>query len=424
MTRSDSSRSTVATTASRRPSDGSQEAQATTSSSPARLGAIHTADTFDVPASQAPHAPPRVQFRTRLSGATGGAGVISIKAGNGPRWDADDPTERLVMSVDLRDSTRRRLRTIPQPGAPRDLPRESSTYCDGFLRHNALVYELFERLPHKHEATIVDFVADGVLLTFRIGAIEGLLEFAIELVNTLREHDLETGVGVDVGPVALFELFDSGGRRTQFVEATGVPVDRAIRLSWLASSCQILVAAQAFDVSLPNETLAFTDEIPVTLDKWGDGAQGVKVRAVYANTADAHDRPLPANERKAAAYLLWLRAEMDKRAFQARPLWDAHVRILEGVAPHPKRDAAEYLVGLLNGVEDLTKDAPPEVDHSKDLATAIETLQKWCEERRAYLSQAIDKHEWDEPAWTDPTPIDEVMVDVVHGADACLRGFT
>jgi hypothetical protein len=181
---------------------------------------------------------------------------------NKVRWRTT-AAQRIVVCLDLHNSmSDRRARDA--------LPRSKK-----FLLHNHVLYECFEewrRRPEGEQADIdlVDFVGDAGLVTFRWGSGEAALTFACDVVERLREQGCLTAVGVDAGEVALVDLADVGAN-VRARHAVGFPVDRAVRLSWIARPGEILSTGSVTSELSDSERFELSpapEPVGVSLDKW------------------------------------------------------------------------------------------------------------------------------------------------------------
>lgn len=190
-------------------------------------------------------------------------GMTRQEATGQPSWYGE-ARERVVVCIDLYNSMDGR----------RD--REALPRSADFLCHNSLLFECFQDWygrPEGEQAGIdlVNFSGDAGLITFHHGFGETALAFACDVLEQVRATGYQTVAGVDVGEVAAVELVDRRSDSVQTRYAVGYPVDRAVRLSWIAAPGEILATSSLTTAigSLDGfELLPGPDPVGVSLDKW------------------------------------------------------------------------------------------------------------------------------------------------------------
>lgn len=349
--------------------------------------------------------------------------MISIATDSGSQWQCVDMPARIVVSVDLHDSMRSRLEAAHRIDVTVRNKAAMEAYSRGFLTHNAIVYEQFKSLPKDCGAQLVDFVADGLVLTFNGDAIEAALDFGVTVVDRLSERSLDTSVGIDSGEVAIFDLIDALGQTTGFREVVGIPIDRAVRLSWLARPGQVLVASGIAQAPTLNDHFVFVPNpsaVGVTLDRWhtarGEGGEdatvgeegeenamkGFTVYAVYAKSCPEASRQVPKNTRKLVIYSLRLRSRMEDLLNRFLPeAWESNEKVLDHDSLRGKREAVIAMTGLLSNIRVAIGMWPPELRQHDDLDHHVRALSTWCTEQAKTLKKLDKDLSQRNVTWTD-----------------------
>jgi len=309
-----------------------------------------------------------------------------IEALKGTGWLAGAQTEKIVLAVDLFDSTRRRLQDAYEEGDPE---KKLASYANRILRHNAIIFELYEELDERLGAQLVDFVSDCAVFTLDLAAKQDAMTFALHIVETLGAEGLHTSVGIDYGTVATFSLLDSSGAATRFQQVVGKAVDRAVRLSWIARPGEVLVASQLAGPDTFGEIFQFFPKsaVEVSLDKWYRvGPEDLSVHAVYP-LHRAMPPDVPGNMRKFSHYLLELLQEMEAMRQSVPGYWAANEIDLDQPEISKKWPAVDRLLALLEELEAPLKERPPELDSFPELKHQIEAFSGWCNRTRKKVEE-------------------------------------
>lgn len=324
---------------------------------------------------------------------------MRIQALRGAEWQAGTPTERIVLAVDLYDSTRRRIESVRD--AP-DPAQHIALYAGSFLRHNAIVHELYEELDPGIDAELVDFVSDGVLFTLAADCSQQAMDFALRIVETLAGEKLDTSIGIDFGTIAAFTLLDTQKNTTRFLQVVGKPVDRAVRLSWIARPGEVLVTSLAANSQSLHDVFEFTPHgaaLEVSLDKWHrDGPTELAVHAV--SRLGQPTNSFQGNTRKLYRYTLELREAIEEFVGFDLKFWATAEDMLFSGDSWQQRRATGTLLELLTKVEAPLLARPPEVAVNEKLSRTIDEFTEWCSTTRRRIQEfnkgqlAIGEDSW------------------------------
>lgn len=270
------------------------------------------------------------------------------------------------------------------------------------MRHNAIVYEICRDWTSTGiaEPGLVNFTGDAALVTFPEAAAELALAFAWEVVDQVH-HKIgsETSIGVDVGEVAILSIDGDGpltisGSR----QAAGYPVDRAVRLSWIARPGEVL-ATLALTKLLPDTTkfdLSPVDPAAVSLDKWPPaqlelGGQ-VLVHSISRTAADrASLRSAPANIRLTAEYLRRLQLNACEMLRELPGQW---ILVLNGFRMADRwmrKEALETFLEKLERSKLIDNSVMPELIGSQTgMMNPISIFRNWRDDTIASIYQLLE----------------------------------
>lgn len=289
--------------------------------------------------------------------------------------------KRIVVCLDLHNSMAdRRARDA--------LPRSRR-----FLRHNQVLFECFDawrRTPAGKSAEIdlVDFVGDAGLLTFREGCADVALKFAADVIAQSRENGCLTAAGVDVGEVAVVDLYDEETVRAR--HAVGFPVDRAVRLSWIARPGEILSTGSvtsALNGSNEFDLGPTPEPVGVSLDKWPAEQVAVcgevLVHSVHPRGVARTEPARPANAVRLADYFRRLQLSAFRFLDEAPHRWSALVDDFRRSERWRRREALERILEFLDESRAIDDGQLPEL---VDLRLASgDPLAVFCDTRDEVL---------------------------------------